>query len=304
LNEEVRKLIFQMALKIYWFFQGRGVGKSLPLATISNFAYRRLNPSEIIVTSIQKHKMYVHPFYIFAFEKFETELFKSLIRKRMVVADIGAYAGYYTLVAADLVGEEGEVYAFEPNPENYALLLKNLEVNRCQNVIPVQKAIADRNGKTRLFLAQENKGDHRLFDSNDGRESITVDVTSLDAFFKERDYRVDVIKMDIQGSEMAALKGMTKILEKNDDLKILTEFWPNGIRMSGASPEEFLKKLMEFGFELYHVDEKRKLIEPIDVTRAMEMCKEGRDQINIFCKKKSFKQISTKALLRNNYELV
>ena len=287
----MRKLIFQMALKMYWFLQGRGVGKSLPLATVSNFAYRHLKTSGTILTSIQKHKMYIHPFYIFGFEKFETELFKSLIREGMVVVDIGAYAGYYSLVAANLVGEEGKVYAFEPNPENYVLLLKNLEVNRCQNVIPVQKAIADRNGRTRLFLAQENKGDSRLFDSNDGRESIIVDVTSLDAFFKERDYRVDVIKMDIQGSEMAALKGMTKILEKNDYLKILTEFWPNGIRMSGASPEEFLKKLVEFGFELYHINEKRKLIEPINVTCAMEMCKEDRDQINIFCKKRSFKKI-------------
>ena len=287
----MRKLIFQMALKMYWFLQGRGVGKSLPLATVSNFAYRHLKTSGTILTSIQKHKMYIHPFYIFGFEKFETELFKSLIREGMVVVDIGAYAGYYSLVAANLVGEEGKVYASEPNPENYVLLLKNLEVNRCQNVIPVQKAIADRNGRTRLFLAQENKGDSRLFDSNDGRESIIVDVTSLDAFFKERDYRVDVIKMDIQGSEMAALKGMTKILEKNDYLKILTEFWPNGIRMSGASPEEFLKKLVEFGFELYHINEKRKLIEPISVTRAVEMCKEDRDQINIFCKKRSFKKI-------------
>lgn len=288
---QLRKSILQIFQKTYLFLQGREIGRSPLLATVSNFAYRRLRPSEIIVASIQKHKMYVHPFYIFAFEKFETKLFKSLIREGMVVVDIGAYAGYYSLVAADLVGEEGKVYAFEPNPENYALLLKNLEVNRCQNAIPVQKAIADRNGRTRLFLAQENKGDHRLFDSNDGRESITVDVTSLDAFFKERDYRVDVLKMDIQGSEMAALKGMTKILEKNDDLKILTEFWPNGIRMSGASPEEFLKKLVEFGFELYHINEKRKLIEPINVTCAMEMCKEDRDQINIFCKKKSFKKI-------------
>lgn len=288
---QLRKSILQIFQKTYLFLQGREIGRSPLLATVSNFAYRRLRPSEIIVASIQKHKMYVHPFYIFAFEKFETKLFKSLIREGMVVVDIGAYAGYYSLVAADLVGEEGKVYAFEPNPENYALLLKNLEVNRCQNAIPVQKAIADRNGRTRLFLAQKNKGDHRLFDSNDGRELITVDVTSLDAFFKERDYRVDVIKMDIQGSEMAALKGMTKILEKNDDLKILTEFWPNGIRMSGASPEEFLKKLVEFGFELYHINEKRKLIEPINVTCAMEMCKEDRDQINIFCKKKSFKKI-------------
>jgi FkbM family methyltransferase len=232
--------------------------------------------------------MYIHPCYVFAFEKFETKLFKSLIRKGMVVVDIGAYVGHYTLIAADLVGEKGKVFAFEPDPDNFALLLKNLEVNRCQNVIPVQKAIADRNGKTRLFLAQENKGDHRIYDSYDGRKSITVDVTSLDDFFKERDYRVDVIKMDIEGSEMAALNGMTKILKKNDDLKILTEFWPSGLRRFGTYPKKFLNKLREFGFELYHINEERKFIEPIDVTRATEMCKDE-EHINIFCKKKNKK---------------
>jgi len=283
---EVRKSIFQMYQKTYWFFQGKRIGKFPLLASISNFAYKHLEPSGIILISSQKHKMYIHPCYVFAFEKFETKLFKSLIRKGMVVVDIGAYVGHYTLIAADLVGEKGKVFAFEPDPDNFALLLKNLEVNRCQNVIPVQKAIADRNGKTRLFLAQENKGDHRIYDSYDGRKSITVDVTSLDDFFKERDYRVDVIKMDIEGSEMAALNGMTKILKKNDDLKILTEFWPSGLRRFGTYPKEFLNKLTEFGFELYYINEERKLIEPIDVTRVTEMCKDE-EHINIFCKKKT-----------------
>jgi len=228
--------------------------------------------------------MFSHPNYIFGFEKFETELFKGLVKKGMVVLDIGAYVGYYALIAADLVGESGKVFAFEPEPENYALLLRNMEANGCKNVIPVQKAVSDRNGTVELFLSTENKADHRIYDSQDGRESITIGVTSLDRFFEGRDCRVDLIKMDIEGSEMAALRGMTRVLKQNDDLKIITEFWPMGLRRFGYSPEEFLDKLTKLGFELYHINEERFLLEPIDVTRTMEMCK-GEKHINIFCKK-------------------
>jgi FkbM family methyltransferase len=151
--------------------------------------------------------MYMHPNYIFGFEKFETQLFQSLLRKGMVVLDIGAYVGYYTLIAAGLVGENGKVFAFEPEPDNYALLLKNLEANKCNNVIPVQKAVSERNGISVLFLSAENEADHRIYDSHDGRESIAVGVTSIDSFFERKDCKVDIVKMDIEGSEMMALQG-------------------------------------------------------------------------------------------------
>jgi len=71
------------------------------------------------------------------FEKYETKLFKKSIKRGMVVLDIGANIGYYTLLAARLVGDEGKVFAFEPDPYNYSLLRKNIEANRYNNVIPM-----------------------------------------------------------------------------------------------------------------------------------------------------------------------
>lgn len=283
---EVRKSLFDLFRKAYWVFQGRGIGKNPLLAGISNFVYKHFKPNGIILISVQKHKMYLHPGYVLGFERFETELFKSLVKKGMVVVDIGAYVGYYTLIAADLVGENGKVFAFEPDPSNYALLLKNIEANACKNVFPVQKAVSDRNERLQLFLSEENKAGHRLYDSYDGRESITVWATSLDRFLEGKDCKVGLIKMDIEGSEMAALKGMTETLKQNDDLKILTEFWPMGLRRSGYSPEEFLGKLEDLGFELYHISDERFLLEPIDVTRAIETCK-GEKHLNVLCKKRT-----------------
>jgi hypothetical protein len=78
---------------------------------------------------------------------------------------------------------------------------------------------------------------------------------------------------------------MTNILKQNADLKILTEFWPMGLRRFGCSPEKFLNKLMKMGFGLHYINEERCRLEPVDVTKALEICK-GEKHINILCTKK------------------
>ena len=129
-----------------------------------------------------------------------------------------------------------------------------------------------------------NKGDHRIYDSHDGREAITVEVTTLDAFFEKGQYPIDVIKVDIQGAEMAALQGMSEIVLKNDSLKIIIEFWPMMLQKFGFSPLEFLNKLIEYGFTLYVIASEEPWIKPASVTEIMNMCK-GDEFLNLFCQK-------------------
>ena len=97
-------------------------------------------------------------------EQFETEVFKKEIEKGDTVLDLGSHIGYYTLIAAELVGEKGKVFAFEPEPTNFVLLKKNIKINNYQNVIPVQKAVSNKNGKGRLYL-KEKKTQNRIYDS-------------------------------------------------------------------------------------------------------------------------------------------
>jgi FkbM family methyltransferase len=222
-----------------------------------------------IFTMVQGHKMFldsrdslnllVNEYW----EPLETDLARKSIKEGGVVIDVGANIGYYTLIFADLVGEGGRVFAFEPDPDNFALLVKNVEANGYQNVVLVQKAISNETGKIRLYLCKDNKGDHRIYDSHDDRESIEVEAVRLDDYFKDYDRRINFVKMDIQGAEGGAVKGASELLRNNAGIKIVTEFCPPMLKMFGTDPGEYLKLLQGLGFELSEVNETTGKIEPI-----------------------------------------
>jgi len=118
-------------------------------------------------------------------EQFETEVFKKEIEKGDTVLDLGSHIGYYTLIAAELVGEKGKVFAFEPKPTNFVLLKKNIKINNYQNVIPVQKAVSNKNGKGRLYL-KEKKTQNRIYDSQENDPFIEIETVRLEDYIKER----------------------------------------------------------------------------------------------------------------------
>ncbi len=168
-----------------------------------------------------------------------------------------------------------------------AYLMKSLEsgiiVVDIENVILVQKAVSNKTGAARLYLdPRHNPGDHRLFDSSDGRVSVAVETTSLDDFFQDKGQIVHIIKMDIQGAEMAALEGMTDIIKRHHDLTLITEFWPDGMKAFGFSPTEFLSTLIGHGFHLYLLNDQTQSLEEIEVEQVMKICK---TEIYLVCRK-------------------
>jgi len=199
-------------------------------------------------------------------EEFQTHLFSKALTKNDIVVDIGAHIGYYSLMSARIVGNGGKVYAFEPDPENLRLLLKNIRLNGFSHIIyPVRKAISDVSGVTKLFLSSEDTGSHSISVSNRGKQHVEVRTITLDEFFATLgNYEVDIIKMDIEGAEMKALLGMDKVLRNNNDLVIFSEFWPYGIAHSGHSPRRFLKIIKEYGFLIYIIDDEQGRIRRAD----------------------------------------
>jgi hypothetical protein len=139
------------------------------------------------------------------------------------------------------------------------------------NVVLVQKAVSNKTGKLRLFLAEENTADHRIYNSHDNRKSIEIESIRLDEYFKDYDGKIDFIKMDIQGAEGRAVQGMSNLLKKNKDVAILSEFWPMGLKRSGIEPREYLKLLLAHGFKLYEIKEQKKRIEPTTVKNLLKV---------------------------------
>lgn len=217
-------------------------------------------------------------------EGFETELVESEVRPGDVVLDVGANIGYYTLLFARLVGPEGRVIAFEPDPLNFLLLKRNVRANGYRNVELVNKAVADTTGTMRLYLSRDNKGDHRLYDSRDGREAVDIAVTTLDDALAGYDGRLDFIKMDIQGSEARALAGMTRLLAKYRRLKMVTEFWPIGLQRAGADAAAYLRRLLDHGFRLQQIDDEAEELRPADVDHLLTTyLPEKENYTNLFC---------------------
>jgi FkbM family methyltransferase len=262
------KITIKIFRKIINIFTGHGLGnisivKKTKLYCISHF---KENYAEI-----QGHKMYLDS--LFApisvtgiWEPVQTEYIKNNVKEGQVVIDLGAHIGYFTLIFAELVGIKGKVFAFEPNPTNYSLLKKNVSINNFLNVTTTQKAVSDETKKLELFLSENNTGDNRIFDANDHKKSIEIESISLIDFFKNYNDQIDFIKMDIQGSEVKALRGMLPLLEKNKTLKIISEFWPYGIRAAGDKPEELLEILVRLGFKINLINHVKKIIEPIEIT--------------------------------------
>jgi len=263
-----------------------GIGRFYPI----KFAKRVTR--EFVTSRVRYRKVFGHKMYLDStdssglsfsgiHEPFTTQLVMKEISKGDVVLDIGANIGYYTLIFAKLVGKEGKVFAFEPEPNNFSLLKKNIAINGYENVVLIEKAVSNKSGKARLYLAEEHSGDHRIYESEVilGRKSIEIETVKLDDYFKGYKGRIDFLKMDIQGVEPIALKGMETLLEKHRP-KILTEFWPAGLKQFGIDPVEYFNLLVIKGFKLYDINEDDDTVEPANINKLLNMV---RLETNLLC---------------------
>ena len=172
----------------------------------------------------------------FALGKYEPEVTAAFHRyccAGMTVFDIGANAGHHLLPLAKLCGASGRVIAFEPVPENVTCLLETLRLNHLENVTVHQLAISDREGVAELRFTGVFDGFACLTEGGHGHSekkamtaaSIPVRTIDLDTFCRQRGIsRVDLIKIDIEGAEMLALRGMSRILCAYRPVLIL-ELW-------------------------------------------------------------------------------
>jgi FkbM family methyltransferase len=130
----------------------------------------------------------------------------------MVAFDVGANVGYYTLLLSRGVGPQGRVFAFEPNPVNFAHLKEHLRLNKIGNVEIVEAAVSDRAG-TAFFSGEGSTG--KL--SQTGTPTKTVQLDNYP--------RPDIIKMDIEGEEIAALRGSARILAERHAVWFIAVHW-------------------------------------------------------------------------------
>jgi FkbM family methyltransferase len=206
------------------------------------------------------NRAYEHafPFYRLCYRTFkahadraERQLLKRILSAGDVVVDAGANIGIYSQFLARCVGATGIVHSFEPSPENFKRLQS--ATRKLASVRLSQAAVGEFSERARLYLSDKLNVDHRTYaTAEDSRCAVPIDIVALDDYF-EPGQRVDLIKMDIQGYELHALRGANRVLADNSAAKLLLELWPYGLKKAGSNWLELIETLQEKNMAIYRV---------------------------------------------------
>ena len=223
------------------------------------------------------------------YEELESKIMEEKIEMGNIVVDVGANIGLHTLNMAKIVGNTGQVFAFEPDPSNFEILKKNVKINNYKNIILEQKAVGDKHGRTTLYQS-DHPGKHRIFPQTEQAKSqVQVELTNLDNYFdSDMIDKINFIKIDVEGLEFSVLKGMKNILKNSKKIKILFEFMPENTMEAGFTPIELLNYLTSNDFKLYCMDDKtKKLLYVSNNEEIVKLCSTTNNTIsrNLFCEK-------------------
>lgn len=224
----------------------------------------------------------------------ESMVLLSLARPGMTFVDAGANLGYYTVLLAGTLQADGQIYAFEPEARNHLILTANALLTRqlCPQAAPTEVvacALGDRVGNARLNVFDKNLGMHSLvFGSREAVSTSMVPVTTLDTLrwtegaSPALGRRIDLLKADVQGSELALLQGAEQTLER-DRPTLCLEFEPH---LSGPDTctalVEWLQARRYTAFRLFHsnVNEPyRALVEAVRLLTAQEVVEQVRRKL-------------------------
>jgi FkbM family methyltransferase len=209
------------------------------------------------------NKLYEHAFPIYRVcyrgfkaytDRAERQLLKNILSAGAVVVDAGANIGIYSQFLSRCVGPTGVVHSFEPSPENFRRLQS--ATRNLVNIRLSQAAVGECSGRSKLYLSDHLNVDHRTYSTEaESRQSVPVNIVALDDYFKPGE-RVDLIKMDIQGYELHALRGANRVLTDNPSAKLLLELWPYGLKQAGAGWLELLDILQSKNMYLFQITTK------------------------------------------------
>lgn len=224
------------------------------------------------------------------YEDYTTRLFRETVREGSCVVDVGAHIGLYTLLASRGAGSTGRVYAFEPAPVNFHILLANLKTNNSRNVTAYNVALLDREGPVKLVLGTSTGWNslfkHPMVQSSLG--TVTVAGARGDSILLGAGIeRVDVVKIDVEGAEVLVLRGLERILEQSPHCVLFIELNPACLRSAGFSEVELLSELARQGFQAQVIDEDMKRLVPLTlglINEALE--RDPYWYCNLYCRRR------------------
>lgn len=208
---------------------------------------------------VDSHDLIMTP-QLIAYRQWERDLSRfiaEIVTPDTLFLDVGANFGYFSILAASRIGQtgKGSVIAIEPNPKLVGLLNRNIEINWSMSPIEVvQGAAADRPGHLKLVIPADRAANASVASvKSRGDATIVVESVTIDDVVGGRD--VSLMKIDIEGFELAALRGARKTLAASGNLKIAMEWSQRQMADAGFDANELIAFLNEYDFKYYRLPE-------------------------------------------------
>ena len=188
--------------------------------------------------------------------------FVDRVSEGMVVVDIGAHVGIFTLGAASRVGGGGRVFAFEPSPDTADVLTRHVALNRCSDRVEVVRAVvSDADGVAPFYVhglsmaASLSRDNVEALNPERIEAATRIDVrtVTLDRFCDERNIRPALLKIDVEGAELRVLKGAHDLLRTGSPV-ILCEIHPAQMENCGGSMPATFAYLERLGYHAAPLD--------------------------------------------------
>ena len=179
---------------------------------------------------------------------------QSHITNGDTVFDVGAHIGRHTIHFSHLCGDNGTVYAFEPDRDNYGILQNNISRNKIINCETLPIALSDKQNNTTLHLNPNSSEGHSIIAkghtwSSDKHEQIKVECQTLDAVCTTNDIeKIKLLKIDVEGAHFLVLQGATIMLSQRKVDLIICEAGSNTHHISGRTDKELLTQMVEYGY--------------------------------------------------------
>jgi FkbM family methyltransferase len=199
-----------------------------------------------------------------------TAFYSQNIALGMKYLEIGSNIGYFTVLASFLVGHTGRVHAFEPDPTAFSLLRINCRLNHCSYLCELSPlAVSDVAGPRTLHRFEHNFGssslselpEHLLTEFCEEPSLQSVECTTLDEHYRDRDVVFDFVKIDAEGAEPLIFLGAQDFLRRctRDTTIFAVEFNPQAMKGLGKDGRQFLDRLLQSGFFVWQLSERGEL---------------------------------------------
>jgi FkbM family methyltransferase len=233
--------------RLDWFLSKRVLGKTI--------IKRKLNDFEMFLDLITPGISKTLAVYKTR-EDDMIQVIKEELKPGMTVIDCGSNIGFYPLLEANILKNNGVIYAIEPDIRNYNILNKNVEL--CQygaTIKPFQMAVSNKNGVSKMFVAEQSnlnklssKDDKSFSERHSVNSTVEVKTTTMDDFCIKENISPNLVRMDIEGFEVEVFQGMKNIFEEAESgFMVFLELHPHSYSKERSFAKE-LEKLFELGY--------------------------------------------------------